>query len=318
MKILLLAKKEFPRAYTEVFRIASAISGFRGVVCSSEDEFESESSRLSSCEELHYLIAPISDRKCVQNIIARRGFVHSVITFHSTHPSTDEVRDLESGFVRHLIPLKEATDEGVAELRAILASTFSRWQLPTFQTLAAELPYAKCQTIHIRTRNECNVALEAVENTLTALAPLAAPRFKSSFIGRCLEVTDEFLLNAISATESDPNAAFELKEEQIVKLSFGFDGGTFGVSVTDQVGALRSWTFFRRALGVEEDSPSANTERIKSLGLGLRSSLALSRSLVAQVAPRRFTNISAFISYGRSGGAASASSELKRLEYFAL
>jgi hypothetical protein len=318
MKILLLAKKDFPRAFSEVFRLTAAVSGFRGVVCSSEDEFQSESSRLSSCEELHYLVAPLSDRKCVQSIVAKRGFVHSVVTFHSAHPSADEVRDLESGFVRHLIPLREATDEGVAALRENLSSTFSRWRVPTLQTLAAELPYARCQTMQIRTQKERSAALESVENTLAALAPLAAPRFKSTFVSRCLEVVDEFLLNAITATGVDTNAAFELQEEQVVQLSFGFDGGTFGVSVTDQAGSLRPWTFFRKALGVDADSPSADTERGTSLALGLRSSLAVSRSLVAQVAPRRFTCISAFVSYGRSGGAASAVSEPKRLEYFAL
>lgn len=317
MKILYLQPQENPRTCTEAFRLAAAVSGFHGIVCTTPEELQSQSRTLSQAEELHYLVCDLESRSVAQTLLTERGFVHSVATIHSTPLRDEQKRALQSGFARHVLPVACDSAAQAPSLREQLLSTFRRWKTPRLSSLACDLPRADCLRMTIQNPRHRGEALAKIEDLLSGFSPLASGRFKSTFIPRAVEVADEFILNAVAASGADPEHDFELSTDERISVSFGFDGGMFGVSVEDAHGSLLPWTFFRKAFGLNEDSSTPEPAGIPSrasLGLGLRASLAISQSLTAQVASGRFCCMTALVPYER----ASTALKPKRLEYFAL
>jgi hypothetical protein len=310
MKILYFAPQDAPRSLTEAFRFAATVSGFHGLVCQSAEDFQAQSRQLTAKEEIHFLLCSLADRSVAEVLLAEHGFIHSLATTHQSPLTATEKRDLHSGFSRHVLPIGGGEPSQAQEnlFREGLLSTFQRWKIPRLVTLENEIPYATCHRMFVQTSGRKAQVLLSVEEFLLGFSRLTSPRFKSTFIPRALEVTDEFLLNAIAISSGSAEAAIE--------VAFGFDGGTFGVSVSDARGALLPWTFFRKVLGNSADTSSLKTSQSPSLGLGLRSSFALSRSLTAQVAGGRFCCMTALIPYARSLG--EFDGESKRLEYFGL
>jgi hypothetical protein len=315
VKIVALLRPECPRAFSEAFRFAATVAGFQGQVYSSPEEFQAQSRTLSATEELHYLFCTLDDREFAQALLSERGFVHSVATTHKATLGDPEKRALQSGFARHVLPFfdRPGSDQ---DLRERLLSTFWRWKIPQFKTLEHELPYARVQRMQVHNSHQKDLVSQSVEEFLSQFAGLTSPRFKATFLPRALEVTDELVQNAVAISCINQDSNFSLQAEEAIDVTFGFDGGNFGVSVSDARGALLPWTFFRKALGHTGDTPSFENSRGPSLGLGLRSSLALSHSLTAQVAVGRFCCVTALVPYLRTTADFDASP--KRVEYFGL
>ncbi len=156
--------------------------------------------------------------------------------------------------------------------------------------------------IHTRVVNSAKAKRDAIDSVAKYISRLGDPGYRHPFdeyARRISELTDELLLNAIfnanpRLRNADRGAQFHLQPEEEVRMSFGYDGDYFGVSVRDPFGQFNPDTIMSYLATNRE---SGGIAKSKSAGLGLKFIFEKAHQIVANVKEERATEVIALVRF---------------------
>lgn len=210
-------------------------AGYEFAVAKSSEEF---SSMLSGSTAADYLIIIDSNhQEELKKFEKLRSNFRSVV-LHNGKPKY-LIGFLENKSTFASIGLSEAKVD-TRDFLILLRKAFAKNIFGIEKYLARDTRFTEFVVTDEKSRS---LATSSVFNSVESLAgPADCVKYRQ-YANRAAEIVDELILNAVF--ESNPNLAskntyepFKISNEQSIKVKCGYDGETYGISVTDPFGSL--------------------------------------------------------------------------------
>lgn len=157
--------------------------------------------------------------------------------------------------------------------------------------------------IHKRLVNSAESRREAIEAVGKYISALGDPGYAHPFdeySRRICELTDELLLNAVFSAnprlrQADRSKPFQLSPEEEIRMSWGYDGEYFGISVCDPFGKFPFETIMNYVSSQRRIDQLAPNE---SGGIGLKFIFEKAHSVITNVKNEKVTEVIALVRFG--------------------
>jgi hypothetical protein len=309
VKILVYAAGERARATMENASIAAHLCGLEARALDSEKSLADEVRALEDRELRYLLVTGVGQRLLAKSILRETAFCKTAVIL-CEEPLTPGAREdlVDAGCVRHLVPWTR-------DHAATLAPTLHRLAFPAAWPLTRTLGFPTVEgSVRVTSHHDVIRFKADVEREVALLTGLCPRGVREGIIQRTHQVVDELSDNALRALLREGNdESYLLSPWDALELRYACDGRSLGVSVTDRVGSLEPWTFFRALFGVS-GAGRRSDDGERSLGIGLRATLAMSSEVRASVSPGSSTCVQAYLPFERT--LKEFATQPKRVEYF--
>jgi hypothetical protein len=308
VKVLVYAQGDQAQGTLENAALAAHLCGLQAMVFDTEKKLLSEAKALEEQEARYLLVTGVDERDLAKALIQEGVFCKTSVLLCTDALTPAVKRDLVlNGSVRHLVPWTQ--DQVTA-----LAPTLHRLAYPAAWPLVRSLRFPLLEgRTRVLTHKDVQRFKSDLEREIAVLTALSPRGVRDGFIQRAHQVIDELTDNALRALLRDENdEGYMLSTWNSVELAFACDGASLGLSVSDGVGSLEPWTFFRSLFEVKNERQENN--KATSLGIGLRVTLSMASAVCASVSPGSSTTVQAYLPIERS--LKSFGTRPKRVEYF--
>ncbi len=143
----------------------------------------------------------------------------------------------------------------------------------------------------VKCQQDKREALNHLENFILKVGG-NADRFQHYALRVC-ELADELLLNAVfdanpRLKQSPRHEAFQLEDQELIRMKWGFDGEVFGISVRDPFGTLSKKTVMQY---LDDQQKTESMGKRNSGGLGIKLIFERLHHFIVNVNPGKMTEI---------------------------
>lgn len=184
-----------------------------------------------------------------------------------------------------------ATNNGEFDARELIL-LLKKFESKEFPGLEKHLSFPSViKEKKIRSQNDKRQALLDLEAFVLKIGG-KSERFEQ-YSQRACDLADELLLNAVfdanpRLKEAPRHGAFELTDNELVKIKWGFDGEVFGISVSDPFGALTKKTVMQF---LDDNQKTESMGKRSSGGLGIKLIFERLHHYIVNVNPGKLTEI---------------------------